>query len=196
MDSVLKLHPTNSMVLSWHLHTRTNFKHVTRCTSTYTQNTNKANFNIKYAVSKFHIIAGCHTHVKSPKFFANQQHSTTKYKHTAIAKHKYTIITNSVCSTPEQSHSHYKTQPWNHHLAPHHLPQCHPKQPCQLPLEDPQESNVPHQKLHTAIWQLLASHSLSVRREALRKAKEAAKKGHPSKMAFTMIAKLLPAIFT
>lgn len=95
-----------------------------------------------------------------------------------------------------QSHSHYKTQLWHHHLAPHHLPQCHPKQPCQLPLEDPQESTVPHQKLHTAIWQLLASHSLSVRREALRKAKEAAKKGHPSKMAFTMMAKLLPAIFT
>lgn len=43
---------------------------------------------------------------------------------------------------------------------------------------------------------LLASHSLSVRREALRKAKEAAKKAHPSKMAFTMTAKLLPAIFS
>lgn len=43
---------------------------------------------------------------------------------------------------------------------------------------------------------LLASYSLSVRREALRKAKEAAKKGNPSKMGFTMTAKLLPAIFT
>eukprot|EP00105_Crassostrea_gigas_P004369 XP_011417565.1 PREDICTED: uncharacterized protein LOC105321076 isoform X2 [Crassostrea gigas] len=43
---------------------------------------------------------------------------------------------------------------------------------------------------------LLASYSLSVRRESLRKAKEAAKKGNPSKMGFTMTAKLLPAIFT
>ncbi|XP_061163038.1 mucin-5AC-like [Saccostrea echinata] len=43
---------------------------------------------------------------------------------------------------------------------------------------------------------LLAHHSLKVRRESLRKAKDAAKKAHPTKMAFTMTAKLLPAIFS
>uniref|UniRef100_K1QSV9 Uncharacterized protein n=1 Tax=Magallana gigas TaxID=29159 RepID=K1QSV9_MAGGI len=118
VDSILKLHPTNSMVQSCHLHTRTNFKHATRCTSTYTQNTNKTNFNMPYTVSTFHTIAGCHTQFKSPKFFANQQHSTTKYKHTAIGKHKCTIITNSVCFTPE--HSHTAITKHNHGITTQH----------------------------------------------------------------------------
>lgn len=43
---------------------------------------------------------------------------------------------------------------------------------------------------------LLANQSLSIRRESLRKAKEAARKAHPSKMAFVLAAKLLPAIFS
>ncbi|XP_061175780.1 uncharacterized protein LOC133184722 [Saccostrea echinata] len=42
---------------------------------------------------------------------------------------------------------------------------------------------------------LLSNHPLTVKREALRKAKSAARKAH-SKMAFTLTAKLLPAIFS
>lgn len=43
---------------------------------------------------------------------------------------------------------------------------------------------------------LLSNHPLTVRRDALRKAKSAAKKVHSSKMAFTLTAKLLPAVFS
>ncbi|XP_062566986.1 uncharacterized protein LOC134229283 isoform X2 [Saccostrea cucullata] len=85
------------------------------------------------------------------------------------------------------------------HTTPQKMPSTHLHgvSPPRTPRRSPRKhfSSTPEDS-DGLMTRLLSNHPLTVKREALRKAKTAAKKAHPSKMAFTLTAKLLPSIFS
>ncbi|XP_056022461.1 uncharacterized protein LOC125667935 [Ostrea edulis] len=85
--------------------------------------------------------------------------------------------------------------PQKMNTAPQQMPSNHVDSPI-TPRRSPRKHVSTPELSDGQMTRLLSNHPLTVRRDALRKAKSAAKKVHSSKMAFTLTAKLLPAVFS